>query len=102
MTARLPRLALIAWAIAAAIVVALVVAVVHYLTAGSGGGHMHMGSAEAFTRRGGGTPTHPLADRLFTAWQLDAIAVAVLVVVAAGYLTGVALFAARTDRRWPL
>ena len=100
MTTRLPRLALAAWAIAAAIVVAVVVAVVYYLTAD--GAHMHMSSAEALTRGKGGTPTQPLSDRLFTAWQLDAIAVAVLVIVAAAYLTGVALVAARTDRRWPM
>ena len=102
MTSRLPRLALAAWALAAAIVVALVTAVVHYLTSDSSG-HMHMGSAEALTRGGAGTPTEPLSGaRLITAWQLDAVAVAVLVVVAAAYVTGVALVAARTDRRWPL
>jgi putative copper resistance protein D len=101
-TSRLPRLALAAWTLAAAIVVALVVAVVHYLTGDSGAGHMHMGSAEALTRGGGGTPTQPLFDRLFTAWQLDAIAVAVLVIAAAAYLTGVASVATRTGRRWPL
>jgi putative membrane protein len=81
--------------------VALVVAVVHYLTRDAGT-HMHMGSADALTRGGSGTPTQPLSDRLVTAWQLDAIAVAVLVIAAAGYLTGVALVAARSDRRWPM
>jgi len=100
-TSRLPRLAVAAWVVAGALVVALVAAVVHYLTQGSGA-HMHMGSADALTRGGGSTPTQPLSDRLVTAWQLDAIAVAVLVIAAAAYLTGVALFAARTDRRWPI
>ena len=102
MTTRLPRLALAAWAIAATIVVALVVAVVHYLTRDADAVSMHMSSADALTRAGGGTPTQPLADRLFTAWQLDAIAVAVLVIAAAGYLTGVAVVAARAGQRWPV
>lgn len=102
MTSRFPRLALVAWALAAAIVVALAVAVVHYLTGDSGTAHMHVDSAEALTRGGGGTPTQPLSDRLVTAWQLDAVAVAVLVIAAAVYLTGVALATARTDGRWPM
>jgi putative copper resistance protein D len=101
-TTRLPRLALAAWVFAAAIVVALVVAVVHYLSGDNGAAHMHMSSAEALTRGGGGTPTQPLSDRIFTAWQLDAIAVAVLVIVAAAYLSGVARVASGTDRRWPM
>jgi putative copper resistance protein D len=96
---RPPRLALVAWALAAAIVVALAAAVVHYLTGGDG--HLHVSSAEALTRGGSALPTEPFADRLFTAWQLDAIAMAVLVLAAAAYLTGVALVAARADRRWP-
>lgn len=100
MTTRLPRLAVAAWTLAGAIVVALVVAVAHYLNGGTG--HMHMSSADALTRGGSGTPTQPLADRLFTAWQLDAIAMAVLVIAAAAYLSAVALVAARTDRRWPM
>jgi putative copper resistance protein D len=99
-TARVPRLAVAAWTLAAAIVVALAVAVTHYLMRDTG--HMHMGSAEALTRGGGGTPAQPLSGRLFTAWQLDAVAVAVLVIAAAGYLTGIALVAGRTGRRWPV
>jgi cytochrome c oxidase assembly factor CtaG len=98
---RLPRLAVAAWTLAAAIGVALIAAVVHYLSADAGG-HMQMGSADALTRGGGRTPTQPLSERLITAWQLDAVAVAVLVLAAAGYLTGVALVAARADRRWPM
>jgi putative copper resistance protein D len=101
-TTRLPRLALAAWAIAAAILAGLVVAVVHYLTRDTGAAHAGMSSADALTRGGGGTPTQPLSDRLLTAWQLDAIAVAVLVVAAAAYLAGTALVAARTGRRWPM
>jgi putative copper resistance protein D len=96
---RLPRLALAAWAAAALVVVGLAVAVAHYL---SGGGHaMHAG--EALTRGGTSGPTAPLfGTPLVTAWQLDAIAVAVLVLAAAAYLTGVALVPVRDPgARWP-
>jgi putative copper resistance protein D len=115
-TSRLPRLAVAAWTIAAAIVVTLSLAVWHYFgedhSAGTGGmdmGGMHMpgmpmGSAEALTRGGSTGPLEPLlGSPLFTAWQLDAVAVAVLVLAAAAYLTGVALVPTRTPgRRWPL
>ncbi|HKC29679.1 MAG TPA: cytochrome c oxidase assembly protein, partial [Jatrophihabitans sp.] len=102
MISRLPRLALAAWVLAVGIVVALGVAVVHYLSGGSG--HMHMASAEALTRAGGTRPLDPLFGApLFTAWQLDALAVAVLVVAAAAYMTGVALVPVRNPgQRWPV
>ena len=52
----------------------------------------------------GGSPLQPLfGSAIFTAWQLDAIAVAVLVLVAVAYLTGVALVPVRTPgERWPV
>jgi putative copper resistance protein D len=114
-TSRLPRLAVAAWTIAAAIVVALSVAVWHYLTedhAGAGGtagmpgmdmSGMHTGSVDALTRGGADGPLRPLlGSPLITAWQLDAIAVAVLVLAAAAYLTGVALVPTRAPgRHWP-
>jgi cytochrome c oxidase assembly factor CtaG len=112
-TSRIPRLALAAWAVAAAIVVGLALGVGHYLGQ-SGTGHgmggaggmsgMHMGSAEALTRGGADQPSNPLLGApLVTAWQLDAIAIAVLVLVAAAYLTGVALAARRwPGSRWPM
>ena len=45
-----------------------------------------MGAADALTRGGAGSPTRARCSgrRLLTAWQLDAVAVAVLVLVAAG------------------
>ena len=99
MTARLPRLAIAAWAVAAAVGVVLVIAVSHYL---SGSGHHHH-AADALTRAGTRGPLTPLfGSALFTAWQLDAIAVAVLVLAAAVYLTGVALVPVRAPgTRWP-
>ncbi len=111
MTSRLPRLAVAAWAVAAAVVVALSLSVWHYLSANNHATNgmagmdmpgMHMGSADALTRGGADSPTHPLlGSPLLTAWQLDAIALAVLVMAAAGYLTGVALVARRGTGRWP-
>jgi len=104
-TVRLPRLALAAWAIAAATIFGLALAVWHYLSVDDGAhSGMHMGTAEAFTRGGGRSPLSPLfGSALFTAWQLDAIAVAVVVLAAAVYLTGVALVPVRTPgARWPV
>jgi cytochrome c oxidase assembly factor CtaG len=104
-TSRLPRLAVAAWTIAAAVVVGLGFAVWHYLNAdGPGHAGMHMGAGEALTRGGGDSPLRPLVGSpLATAWQLDAIAVAVLVLAAAAYLTGVALVPVRSPgMRWPM
>jgi putative copper resistance protein D len=103
---RVPRLAVAAWAIAGAVLVALAFGVWHYLTEDTGAsmGGMHMGSADALTHGGSGRLTTPLSgSTVFTAWQLDAIAVAVLVLAGAAYLTGVALRAVRTPgERWPV
>jgi putative copper resistance protein D len=99
LTSRVPRLALAAWAVAAAVCLALVVAVSHYLSGGGHAGH----AAQALTRGGSTGPLQPLLGwSLVTAWQLDAIAVAVLVLATAAYLTGVALVPARDPAaRWP-
>jgi cytochrome c oxidase assembly factor CtaG len=104
---RLPKLAVAAWVIAAATIAGLVVAVWNYLdsaTAGHAHAGMTMSTAEAFTRGGAESPLAPLfGSALFTAWQLDAVALAVLVLVAAAYLTGVALVPLRSPgERWPL
>ena len=99
---RVPRLALAAWAVAGAGLVALIVAVSHFLS-GSSMGHHSMADSMAVIRGGGTDPVHALVGApLFTSWQLDAIAVAVLVLAAAGYLTGVALVPVRQPgQRWP-
>jgi putative copper resistance protein D len=92
-----PKLALAAWTAAVLVVVVLVVAVSAHLSGGSSAMHMH-----AFTRAGG-DPAGPLLGRnLLTKWQLDAVARVVLAVVAAAYLTGVALARSRSGTRWPL
>jgi cytochrome c oxidase assembly factor CtaG len=104
-TSRLPRLAVAAWTIAAAVLVGLGFAVWHYLhTDGTDHAGMHMGAGDALTRGGVDRPLQPLVGTpLVTTWQLDAIAVAVLVLAAAAYLTGVALVPVRSPgTRWPL
>ena len=53
--------------------------------------------------RGGAASTlsRPLTAALFTAWQLDAVAVAILTVAGAAYVTAVCLVPLRSDgRRW--
>ena len=64
-------------------------------------GHHH--AATALSRAGGSPDSPLLGARLVTAWQLDAVWLAVVVCLAAAYLTGVALVRVRTpDRSWPL
>ena len=104
---RVPRLVVLAWSVALAVLAVLAVAVTHYLRGGSamGMGGMSMSAANALARGGTASqPMHPLiSSALFTAWHLDSIAVAVLVLAAAAYLTGVALVPVRSPgTRWPL
>jgi cytochrome c oxidase assembly factor CtaG len=103
-TTRLPRPALLAWALAAAAVAGLAAAVAVHL-AGMGTDPAHPahehGAADALSRAGG-APFGPLLGRhLLTSWQLDALALAAVVLAAAAYLTGVALVPIRTGTRWP-
>ena len=53
--------------------------------------------------RAGGEPHGPLlSSRLFTTWQLDAVALAVLVLLATGYLTAAMLANRQTEEHaWP-
>lgn len=107
---RLPRLAVAAWAVAALVLAVLAVAVAHYLSGGAappagmaGMAGMRPSGAEVLVRAGG-NPLRPLfvGSTLVTSWQLDALAVAVLVLAAAAYLTGVALVGVRRPgTRWP-
>lgn len=104
-SARVPRLAVAAWSIAALVIAGLVAAVAHYLSDSSTTSvhAMHMSTAEAITRGAGLPAGDLLGPRLFTAWQLDSLAVAVLVILAAAYLTGVALLPRRSpDVVWPV
>jgi putative copper resistance protein D len=94
---RLPRSALAAWVVAGLAAVALALAVWHYLAGSSPHAHALI--------RGGGSPgaSTLLSSRLVTAWQLDALAVVLLVLAAAAYLTGVALVPVRNPgTQWSL
>jgi putative copper resistance protein D len=78
---------------------ALAVLAVAVLSYRSGNSAMHM---HALTRAGGDPVGPLLGPNLLTKWQLDAVAVAVLVLAAAAYLTGVALASTRSGTRWPV
>jgi putative copper resistance protein D len=100
---RIPRLALAAWGLATVAIVALVVAVWTHLSAGTSGAMAGMHGATSALTRAGGNPFGPLLGKhLVTSWQLDSISVAVLVLAAAAYLTGVALVPIRSGVRWPV
>ncbi|MEO6701070.1 MAG: cytochrome c oxidase assembly protein [Jatrophihabitantaceae bacterium] len=102
--ARVVGLVWAAWALATILIAGLAVAVLAHLRAGpsgSGMAGMHHPVSESFYRAGGANPHGPLlSSRLFTAWQLDSVALAVLLILAAGYLTGV-LLVRRAGERWP-
>jgi putative copper resistance protein D len=98
---RLPLLLTAAWLLATAVLLVLGFAVGHHLRGGSSSSGMVMGSMSDSLYRAGGTPDGPLlSSRLFTTWQLDAVADAVLLLLAAGYLNGVRS-ARRQGTRWP-
>ncbi len=99
---RIPRLAVLAWVVAVAVLAALGVAVWAHLRGSSGGGMAGMPAADALSRAGGDPFGPLLGSHLVTSWQLDSISVAVLVLAAAGYLTGVALVPIRSGTGWPL
>ncbi len=99
---------MLAWTLAGLAAAVLVAAVWHYLGSDSAMAPMSMSGertqpAQALTRAGSRGPLGPLSEHLFTAWQLDAVALAVLVLAAAAYLTGVALAGVRSpEEAWPL
>lgn len=99
---RLPGLLLAAWLLATAVLVLLGIAVNHHLRGGgSGGGMAGMASMSDSLYRAGSAPDGPLlSSNLFTAWQLDAVADAVLLLLATGYLAGLRN-ARRRGTRWP-
>jgi cytochrome c oxidase assembly factor CtaG len=101
----------VAWSVAAVVVAILTVAVIHYLRRGSpapgaAGPHgmaaMTMSGPDAIVRAGS-SPIRPLlGSALLTAWQLNAVAVALLVIAAAAYLTGIGVWGVRhPGSRWP-
>ncbi|HSY15320.1 MAG TPA: cytochrome c oxidase assembly protein [Jatrophihabitantaceae bacterium] len=110
---RPPPLAVSAWIVAAVTIGGLAAAVVNYLGRSATLGpapttrtdSMGMPVSTALYRAGSdGNSLRPLLGlRILTAWQLDAVALVVLVLLAASYLTAVSLVAVREPgRRWPL
>jgi cytochrome c oxidase assembly factor CtaG len=103
---RARRLVLASWVIAAAVLIALAIAVIRFLSesgpGSSGTMSMHMSGALYHSARDSSLHEPLLGSALITAWQLDAVAVAILVVLAAGYLTAVNLAPVRSGERWPL
>ena len=93
----------LAWLIAAAVLILLAVNVVRHLTARTGAHGMHMPAGEAFFRAGGAPLGPLLSHHLVTAWHVDAVALAFVVLLGAGYFTGLARRARRrTGAPWPL
>lgn len=98
---RTPDSVWIAWLVAGGVLVLLGVNVVRHLAARSSGHHLHHGADEALFRDGD-APLGPLmSSRLFTAWHVDAVALAVLVVIAAWYVAALVKRRRRTDEPWP-
>ena len=100
-------MAVVAWTVAVLVIAGLIAAVAHYLSEGTSSAHamhgMQMSTAEALTRGTGLPARELLGSRLFTAWQLDSVALAVLIVIAALYVTGVALLPRRSPEiTWPV
>jgi putative copper resistance protein D len=106
-SSRVPRLVVVAWTVAAVTLATLGIAVWSYLQMSTGDGMSgmagHGGVAEALTRGNAQTPWRPLlGGALLSAWQLDAVAVAALVLAGAWYLTAAALVPVRTGESWPV
>ncbi len=95
---RVPDLVWIAWLVAAGVLVVLTVNVVRHLAAG--GTHEH--PSAALFRAGESRTLEPLlGSSLLTEWQVNAVALAVLALSLAWYLTGVVALRRRTGEVWP-
>ncbi len=93
----------VAWLAALAVLVVLAINVVHHLSAPATDGMSGMQMGDALFRNSATKRLGPLlSHRLITEWQLDAVAVAVVALLAAAYLTGVALTRRRTGEPWGL
>ena len=98
---RLPLLLTFAWLLATAVLVLLGFAVDHHLRDGGSSG-MVMGSMTDSLYRAGSAPDGPLLSaNLFTVWQLDAVADAVLLLLLGGYLAKVRQ-AKQRGNHWPI
>jgi putative copper resistance protein D len=99
---RRPDAVWIAWLVAAGVLVLLAVNVVRHLTSRTGAKHMHMPAGEALFRSGGAPLGPLLSHRLLTAWHVDAVALAFVVLFAAWYVSALSRRARRRPGdRWP-
>lgn len=98
---RTPDAVWIAWLVAAGVLIVLAVNVVRHLAAPPSH-HMHMGAEQTLFRDGSAPLGQLMSHRLFTAWHLDAVALAVLVVLAAWYVTAIMRRRRYTDEPWPI
>ena len=99
---RVPSTAALAWSVALVVLAGLAFAVVHHLAGPSEAMAPGMHMSDALFRTSTSALDRPLlGSALFTAWTLDPVALAVLVLIAAAYLTGAALVPVRTGARWP-
>jgi putative copper resistance protein D len=102
----------LAWLVALGVLVVLGINVVRHLAAGSAtdstmtsmpGMTPDSRVTTSLVRDGNEPAGRLLSAKLFTAWQIDAIALAVLVILGAAYVTGVLLARRRhPDQPWPL
>jgi putative copper resistance protein D len=92
---------IVAWSVAVLAVAGLALAVIRHLS--DNGGMRHADMAGAFARAGAEPAGVLLGHNLFTAWQVDAVALVLLILWSAWYMTSVALVAVRhPGTRWPL
>jgi putative membrane protein len=96
---RAPDAVWIAWLVAAAVLVVLAVNVVRHLTSPH---HMHMPASDTLFRDGAAPLGPLLSHRLVTAWHVDAVALAVIVLLGAWYATALNRRQRRTDQPWPI
>lgn len=88
------------WVVTAVVLVGLITLVVRYAASGGSG---HAMDHSLFAAGSGPQGTSLLGTQLFTAWQLDATAVAFVVLLAALYGAGVIAWQRRhDDARWPV
>jgi cytochrome c oxidase assembly factor CtaG len=96
---RAPDAVWIAWLVAAAVLVVLTVNVVRHLSAPR---HMHVPASDTLFRDGAAPLGPLLSHRLLTAWHVDAVALAVIVLAGAWYATALNRRQRRTDGPWPI
>ncbi len=103
--ARRTRFVLVTWTVTVVAMAVLTAAVARYLSGGSGMSGMsgmHDGTAAALSRAGSAPAGPLLGSALVTDWQLNALALAVLLLLGAWYAAAAARVGGREPgQRWP-